>query len=298
MKDFMTKISDYLNERRNDPERRENQLSIVIIGAVAVVVIILLLLLFWTYTVKEQERKQKEAAKEALLEAEMQMKVPVEEEELVAETHEEKAEEYMSQNDGREQELKELTLLREEYSESIDFLREKVEELLKSMTQVENNLSETIVKYQEGDQSILEQVKELHGEVTNIVQNLKETQTKLYDLTDIVQVLDQKTIPQIQKQILDIQQNMNKVHADISNLYTKIAALEQEDAKLWAGISEVEKTLKTAIDQNMTEVNNQLDVLLNQLGNVENRLQGLISKTLKYHYDAENNTLYLEPYSE
>ena len=44
MKDFMTKISDYLNERRNDPERRENQLSIVIIGAVAVVVIILLLL--------------------------------------------------------------------------------------------------------------------------------------------------------------------------------------------------------------------------------------------------------------
>lgn len=298
MKDFMTKISDYLNERRNDPERRENQLSIVIIGAVAVVVIILLLLLFWTYTVKEQERKQKEAAKEALLEAEMQMKVPVEEEELVAETHEEKAEEYMSQNDGREQELKELTLLREEYSESIDFLREKVEELLKSMTQVENNLSETIVKYQEGDQSILEQVKELHGEVTNIVQNLKETQTKLYDLTDIVQVLDQKTIPQIQQQILDIQQNMNKVHADISNLYTKIAALEQEDAKLWAGISEVEKTLKTAIDQNMTEVNNQLDVLLNQLGNVENRLQGLISKTLKYHYDAENNTLYLKPYSE
>ncbi len=298
MKDFMTKISDYLNERRNDPERRENQLSIVIIGAVAVVVIILLLLLFWTYTVKEQERKQKEAAKEALLEAEMQMKVPVEEEELVAETHEEKAEEYMSRNDGREQELKELALLREEYSGSIDFLREKVEELLKSMTQVENNLSETIVKYQEGDQSILEQVKELHGEVTNIVQNLKETQTKLYDLTDIVQVLDQKTIPQIQQQILDIQQNMNKVHADISNLYTKIAALEQEDAKLWAGISEVEKTLQTAIDQNMTEVNNQLDVLLNQLGNVENRLQGLISKTLKYHYDAENNTLYLEPYSE
>ena len=240
----------------------------------------------------------KEAAKEALLEAEMQMKVPVEEEELVTETHEEKAEEYMSRNDGREQELKELALLREEYSGSIDFLREKVEELLKSMTQVENNLSETIVKYQEGDQSILEQVKELHGEVTNIVQNLKETQTKLYDLTDIVQVLDQKTIPQIQQQILDIQQNMNKVHADISNLYTKIAALEQEDAKLWAGISEVEKTLKTAIDQNMTEVNNQLDVLLNQLGNVENRLQGLISKTLKYHYDAENNTLYLEPYSE
>lgn len=119
MKDFMTKISDYLNERRNDPERRENQLSVVIIGAVAVVVIILLLLLFWTYTVKERERKQKEAAKEALLEAEMQMKVPVEEEELAVETHEEKAEEYMSQNDGREQELKELALLRRSIPEAL-----------------------------------------------------------------------------------------------------------------------------------------------------------------------------------
>ena len=43
MKDFMTKILDYLNERRNDPERRESQLSVVIIGAVAVVVIVLLL---------------------------------------------------------------------------------------------------------------------------------------------------------------------------------------------------------------------------------------------------------------
>lgn len=297
MRDFMTKISDYLNERRNDPERRESQISVVIIGAVAVIVIILLLLLLWTHTVKERERRQKEAAKEALMEAETER--PFEEEEgLVAETHEEKAEEYMAQNDGREQELKELELLRQEYSGSIDFLSEKVEELLKSLTQVERNLSETIVKYQEGDQSILEQVKELHGEVTNIVQNLKETQTKLYDLTDIVQVMDQKTIPQIQQQILEIQQDMGKVHTDISNLYTKIAALEQEDARLWAGIGEVEKTLKTAIDQNMTAVNNQLDVLLNQLGNVENRLQGLVSKTLKYHYDAENNTLYLEPYSE
>lgn len=297
MRDLITKISDYLNERRNDPERRENQLSVVIIGAVAVVVIILLLLLLWTYTEKERERKQKEAAREALMEAETERPAEAEEE-LVAETHEEKAAEYMAQNDGREQELKELELLRQEYSGSISLLSEKVEGLLHSMTQVEKNLSETIQQYKEGDQAILEQVRELHGEVTNIVQNLKETQTKLYDLTDIVQVMDQKTIPQIQQQILELQQNMGKVQTDISNLYTKIAALEQEDAKLWAGIGEVEKTLRTAIDQNMTEVNNQLNVMLDQLGNVENRIQGLVSKTLKYHYDAENNTLYLEPYTE
>lgn len=280
MKEFMTKISDYLNERRNDPERRESQLSVVIIGAIAVVIIILLLLVLWAYTAQVRREKEAEQETEAFVE-----------DELVAETFEEEAEEYMAENDGQE-------LIRQEYLESIDYLRDKVEELLESMTQVEQNLSETIVQYKEGDQSVLEQVRTLHADVTAIVQNLKETQTKLYDLTDIVQVMDQKTIPMIQQQILEIRQDMSKAQTDISNLYTKIAALEQEDAKLWAGIDEVEKTLKTAMDQNMTEVNNQLDILLNQLGSVENRIQGLVSKTLKYHYDAEQNTLYLEPYSE
>ena len=36
MREFMTKVSDYLNERREDPERKEDRLSIVVIGAVAV----------------------------------------------------------------------------------------------------------------------------------------------------------------------------------------------------------------------------------------------------------------------
>lgn len=282
MKDLMTKISDYLNERRNDPERRENQLSVVIIGAVAVIIIILLLLGLWIYV--SRERKAKEAEQETEMEAFV-------EEQFVTETFEEEAEEYMAQNDGEE-------LLRQEYLESIDYLRDKVEELLVSMTQVEQNLAETTEQYKEGDETILEQVRTLHTEVTNIVQNLKETQTKLDDLADIVQVMDQKTIPLIQQQIMEIRQDMGKVKTDISNLYTKIAALEQEDIKLWAGIGEVEKTLKAAMNQNMTEVNNQLDVLLNQLGSVENRLQGLTSRTLKYRYDAGSNTLYLEPYSE
>lgn len=214
-----------------------------------------------------------------------------EEEQLVAETFEEEAEKYMAPNDGQE-------LLRQEYLESIQYLEEKVEELLSSMTQIEQNLSETIIQYKEGDQEVLKQVEILHKEVSTIVQNLKETETKLYDLIDIVQIMDQKTIPMIQQQILEIRQDMSKAQTDITNLYTKIAALEQEDVKLWAGIGEVEKKLKNAMNQSMTEVNNQLDVLLNQLGSVENRLQGLASKTLKYYYDAGSNTLYLEPYSE
>lgn len=313
MKDFMAKISDYLNERRSDPERRESQLAVVITGAVAVVIIVLLLLLLWGYTVRERRQKEEAAELETALE-ELE-----EDEQLVAETFEEDAEIYMAQNDGQEQ-------LRQEYLESIEYLNEKVEELLSSMTQIEKNVSETIIQYQEGDQSILKQMETLHTEITSIVQNLKKTETKLYDLIDIVQVMDQTTIPVIQQQILEIRHDMGKAQTDISNLYTKIVALQQEDVKLWAGIEDVKKSLKNAVDKNMTEVNNQLDVLLNQLssienqlgavenqlgtvenqlgtvenqlGTVENRLQGLSSKILKYRYDAESNTLYLEPYTE
>lgn len=313
MKELMTKISDYLNERRNDPERRESQLSVVIIGAVAVVIIVLLLLLLWNYTVREHRQKEDEAGMEASLEnAEA-------EEQFTTETFEEEAEVYMAPNDGQD-------LLRQEYLESIEYLNEKVEELLSSMTQIEQNLSETIIEYREGDQSILKQIETLHAEVTSIVQNLKLTETKLYDLIDIVQVMDQKTIPMIQQQILEIRQDMGKVQTDISNLYAKIAALQQEDVRLWAGIEDVKKSLKNAMDKNMAEVNDQLDVLLNQfnaivnqlgavenqlgtvenqlgtvenqVGEVENRLQGLSSRTLKYRYDTESNTLYLEPYTE
>lgn len=273
VKEFMTKVSDYLDEKRKDPQQRENRLSIVVIGAVAGVIIVLLILLLWGYTVQEQ-RKQETAAQDQK-----------------QEIHREETEVYMA--DDSEQEA-----LRQEYLNSIKYLGDKVEELLQTMTQVQENLSETIEQYQAEDDAIQTQVTKLHQEVSNIVQNLKETQVKLYDLTDIVQIMDQEKIPLIQKQIREIQQDMGQVHTDIANIYTQIAALKKEDEKLWAKIGSLEHSLETAMNQNITEVNNQLDVLLSQLETVENRIYNLASQTLKYRYDRENNTLYLMPYEE
>ena len=45
MREFMTRLSDCFNEWRNDPERKENQLSVAVIGAVSVVIIVLVILL-------------------------------------------------------------------------------------------------------------------------------------------------------------------------------------------------------------------------------------------------------------
>lgn len=275
MREFMTKVSDYLNERRNDPERREDRLAAVIIGAVAVVIIVILLLILWKHVADERAQKKHEE--------EMQM--------LESTTYEEDAAEYMSSGDGQE-------MAEEDYLTGIEYLSRQVEELLAAMTQVEENLSESIEQCQAGDDKLREQIGTLHTEVSTIVKSLKETQTKLYDLTDLVQIIDREKIPMIQEQILEIRGDMDQVQTDIKNLYARIAALEQEDVKLWESIGTMEQTLKNVLNQNMAEVNNQFDALLGQIKTVENRIGKLAVQTLRYRYDAGENTLYLEPYEE
>lgn len=275
MREFMTKLSDYFNEKWNDPARREDRLAIVIIGAVAVVVIVILLLVLWRHVA--EGRAQEKSGDELQV--------------LETATYEEDAAEYMSE--GAEQET-----IGEDYLTSIEYLSRQVEELLAAMMQVEQNLAETIEQYQEENVELREQIGTLQAEVSTIVQNLKETQTKLYDLTDIIQIIDREKIPMIQQQILEIQGDMNQVQNDITNLYSKIAALEQEDAKLWESMGAMEQTLKTVLNQNMTEMNNQFDALLGQIKTMENRIGKLAVQTLRYRYDAGENTLYLEPYTE
>ena len=279
MREFMTKVSDYLNERRNDPDKREDRLAIVIIGAVAVVVIVILLLILWRHAAEDRAREESREE----LRAKRKM--------LETAEHEEEASEYMSQSSEQD-------TVGEDYLSSIEYLSRQVEELLSAMTQVEENLTATMEQYQEDDDKLRQQIGAIRTEVNTIVQNLKETQTKLYDLTDIVQIMDKQKIPMVQEQILEIQGNMKQVQTDITNLYAKITALEQEDKKLWESIGELEQTLQTVRNQNMTEVNNQFDTLLGQLKTVENRIGKLAVQTLKYRYDAGENTLYLEPYEE
>ena len=279
MREFMTKVSDYLNERRNDPDKREDRLAIVIIGAVAVVVIVILLLILWRHAAEDRAREESREE----LRAKRKM--------LETAEHEEEASEYMSQSSEQD-------TVGEDYLSSIEYLSRQVEELLSAMTQVEENLTATMEQYQEDDDKLRQQIGAIRTEVNTIVQNLKETQTKLYDLTDIVQIMDKQKIPMVQEQILEIQGNMKQVQTDITNLYAKITALEQEDKKLWESIGELEQTLQTVLNQNMTEVNNQFETLLGQLKTVENRIGKLAVQTLKYRYDAGENTLYLEPYEE
>lgn len=191
----MTKLSDYLNERRNDPEKKEDRLAIVIIGVAAAIVIVLLLLLLWGHIAGERRQEDAESAEDAM---------------LTATTYEEDAAEYMSPNIGQE------------YDANIEYLNNRIEELLTALTQIEQNLSENIERYQNEDSAIREQITSLRTEVNTIMRELKETQTKLYDLIDIVQVMNEETLAIIQEQIADIQVDLDQVHTDINNLYARM----------------------------------------------------------------------------
>ena len=100
MREFMTKVSDYLDERRDDPERKEDRLSLAVVAAVAAVVVVLLLLFWWGYTV--HEKKEKEAAEKAktIQESEALASMQEEAQGIVAATYEEKMKEYLSQNEA------------------------------------------------------------------------------------------------------------------------------------------------------------------------------------------------------
>ena len=227
MREFMAKVSDYFSERRNNPERQEDRLAVVIIGVAAAVIIVVLLLVLWGHTARERRDKEAQAAADNM---------------LTATTYEEHAAEYMAQNAGQDEHG-------QEYLTSIDSLGSQVEDLLTALTQVEQNLYETMEQYQEGDSDLLEEISSLYTQITDIVQNLYKTQTVLYDLTDIVLVMDEETIPIVQAQIAGIQEEMKQVHADITDLRQKIAALEQEDVKLWESIGNVEKAIERLSDR-------------------------------------------------
>lgn len=317
MHEFMTKVSDYWKERRNDPDRRENRLALVVTGTAAAVIIILLLVLLWGYAGKGRNGKETQVSgqtgQDLSLTNQDQTDTGMEEQDLSKVVHEEESARYMSEDSGEK--------LRQEYLTSTAYLKEKVEELFNTMTQVQEGLKEVEKDYQEADKAMHTQITTLRQEVDNIVLSLKETQVKLTDLTDVVQVIDQEKIPMIQQQIAGIRQDMERIQTDIAGLHAQMAALKKEDEKLWASISKLEKTVKNALNQNVAEVNNRLDQLqagldhltrefekilqenvegVNErvdvlISRLEERIRNLCENTLGYRYEPESNTLYLTP---
>lgn len=273
MKEFMTKVSDYFNERRNNPEKNGNFMIFCMLGIVVIIIIILCLLLLWR---RNMDGKEKEGERAKKMSVETFAYVP---------------EVRLSQASDDE--------LKQEYLDNIQYMKEKVGELLDSMIKVKETLEETVIAQQNDNAFLQKQVDEIAADVNNLVLQLENTQNQLYDLTDMVNVMNQKTIPMIQEQITQIEQQMTKVNEDISNIYEKLEMLETTDEELKAKLSEVEKKLRESSEQNMIDITNKFENVNIRLQEIETdvqaKIQELASWILRYRYDAETNTLYLSP---
>ena len=288
MREFMTKVSDYISERRNDPEKSGNFVILCVIGMVILVSIILCLLLIW----------RKNGSDEQKMKAEVFTETP----------------EIMLAGNQAEEELK------QQYLMDIEYFEEKIEELSESMSRIKETL-ETTVTAQEENLLLREQVEEITGGITNFLTKLQNTQNTLHELNELVKIMDDKTVPAIQEQIGEIEKQMGQVDTDISAIYSKIDALETTDSELKIKIREMQGALKTSIEQNVTDITNrfesmstqiqqmitqlddtrkqledtkgQVEDTKKQIGDAQERIQELNIQMLRYRYDEAGNTLYL-----
>lgn len=299
----MTKLSDYISERRNDPEKNGNLFVFCMIGVAIIIIAILCLLLLWR---KNADQKEKEPAFET-------------------DTFTETTEPVMSPSDENGE-------LKQQYLYNIETLGEKVRELMQSMTEVKETLEGAVTTQREDNTELIKQVKEITGDITSLITRLDNTRNQLYDLTDIINVMDTDTIPVIQAQITMVEEQMAQVHTDISDIYKKIDALEATDGELQARIDKIEGNLKDSVEQNITNITNQFadmsthirqieeqigdsrtqigdlwskaENLQEQIGNLQTQFQEQIenlyaqldelsAKFLRYRYEEETNTLYL-----
>lgn len=310
MREFMTRLSDYINEWREDPERKENQLSVVVIGAVAVVIIVLLLLLLW-WGYSAQEKKKEESAKRA---AELQAAQELQSEQegqdtqeagLAAVTHEEKMEEYMSMDSGEE--------LRQEYLTNTNALAEKIKELQSTMEQAQREIATIAKEYQGGDAKVTEKLAVLEKETETVVKSISGLETKMEKLSEVIRTLDGEKIPMIQEQIGGLRNEIEQTRTDMAGIREKIKALEREDKELWKRLSEVEKDLEKALGENMKEIDKRVDRLGDDINDLEKKFQAALEKmneslnermntmaseALAYRYEEETSTLYLMPNRE
>lgn len=307
MRELMTKLSDFMNEWREDPERKENQLSVVVIGAVAVVVIVILLLLLWWGHGVQEKKKEEAARKAAELQANQDLQASQEAQEtqaagLVAPTYEEKMAEYMSADSGEE--------LRQEYLTNTNALAEKIKELQSTMKQAQTDIATIIKEYQGGETKVMEKLAVLEKETETVVKNISALEEKMTNLSNVIQTLDGEKIPMIQEQIVTLRNEIEQTRTDMAGVREKIKALEKEDKELWKRLSEVEKDLEKALGENMKEIDKRVDHLDNTINDLEKEFQAALDKineklnekmetisseALAYRYEEETNTLYLMP---
>lgn len=280
MKEFTTEVSENYNERRDDSKKNIDMMIFYILGAMILVVCILCMFLIWQKTAN----RGKTGLKSETYTEESDIILAESPEGSISELHE------SISGDDYENELSEYTeeeMIRQQYLTDIEYLSEKVEVLLKSMSETKETLEQVVITQEEND-VLKEQVSEITNDITQLTIQLQNAQKRIRELKESITVMNNETILVIQENIGEIEGQMSDMDSDILNIYNKIDTLKTMDAELQKKIDEMEKNLKTSAEQNMADVTNQFDSMSNKMHQIESLL-------LRYRYEAESNTLYLYP---
>ena len=176
------------------------------------------------------------------------------------------------------------------------------------METVEKELTKVIIERSESDTTQKETLATLESSVKKALENIRQMESKLADVSDVMQVIDSEKIPAIQAQIKDVRTEVERASTEISGIRESISSLEKEDEKLWKELAAVEKNLDKAVDKNLKEIDKQLEKTaanLNQLEKdmkdaikqMEEKMDSISRGALSYRYEQGSNTLYLMPSS-
>lgn len=280
MKEFMTELSGCAGENEEETKRNSNMMIIYVMGAIVLAVCVLCLLMLWR---KIADRNKSVLKSETYTEAADTIMADAPKEDLseLQMTTTDDAHEIMVSEYAQEEEI------RQQYLTDMEYLREKVESLLQSMSTTKEALEE-VVKEQEDNILLKEQVSEITSEITRLTIQLQTARERISELKESITVMNNETILSVQESISEIEAQMNTMDSNISDIYTKIDSLKMMDEELQKKMEEIEKNLKTSAEQNMADVSNQFD-------NVNDKMRQIESQLLRYRYDVESNTLYLYP---
>ena len=176
MKEFATVVSEKVDEGRDDSNKNSDMIIFYFLGAVMLAVCILCLFLLWQ---KASNSRKTELKSESYTEVS---------DTVLAESSESSLSELHKSESGDvyETEVTEYTeeeAIRQQYLTDIEYLREKVEVLLKSMSETKETLEE-VVMAQEEDDVLKEQVGEITKDITQLTIQLQNAQKRIRELKD------------------------------------------------------------------------------------------------------------------
>lgn len=210
MRQFMTRVSDYLSEHYSDPERKEGRITIALIAIIAVIVIVMLLLILWGSLTHRNKGKEKTTEN-------------VKEEVTVV--HKNAMDKYMASPRDTDTEEKLMT--------DITTLGEKTQSLEDVLALLQRELY-GIAENSEGEDALLRtQAQELLAAVEQLLSQIQEIQTSLETATTLTES-NNAEIQSLRTELNGLKEKWQMLESTVMEIDKSLQELKEKVTKLEA----------------------------------------------------------------